>query len=142
MIMQFKVHQLSVFSMSSIQNSTPTPSHPSVHPSVRPSARRGGLSCCTASGCLNHSRGSVDRGGTEELAEHHTGNWPSSRVHTDAVVRIPEETEDPEREEQRGGNNKRREKERDPTSAKNFRGLTTLPRPQATDCQARMHRLC
>lgn len=37
------------------------------------------------------------------MAEHHTGNWPSSRVHTDAVVRIPEETDDPEREERGGG---------------------------------------
>lgn len=70
----------------------------------------------------------------EELAEHHTGSRPSSHVHIDAVVRIPEETDDPEREEQqrRGGAITREEKkQRDSTSAKNFRGLTTLPRPQA-----------
>lgn len=44
----------------------------------------------------------------QELAEHHTGNWPHRHVRRDAVVRIPEETiRSGGRGGVGGGNNKR-----------------------------------
>lgn len=78
----------------------------------------------------------------QELAEHHTGNWPSRHVRSDAVVRIPEETIRRGRGIGVEGDGEQaitREKERDPTSARNFRGwAATLPRPH-TDCQAQIY---